>query len=617
VGNEITIKVGVVGDRDKLPTDRIGKKGFFVNFLVTFGPSGGLKHTNKSDRNSPKTELKNEALKEFKTIKDGIEYSGTVEIDEDKDNVGEIKICLGHAGGDTCTVKIGGTSTCEDASITFTNWRKIFYKLYLPSCMKEELQDLGGNKYDFSTNLKDSFKKAGELYKLELERAESILLDQEQDYPNGNIFDENFLVDHNRTKLVTRISQKVFILNHCTTTSNTNTFCSIQNERLFHVFLCDKIYSFDDKVENIKTKEFETKAKETHIQPIDGYFMPRSSKDNSFSVTSLDWEAVTPAPPNITFATTYIDAQNVDIIQFYVFYGATSRLHKIIYNIQKGITRLTDSLPADFPGNETNNLRTFLRDNYSQSVTLNNAINIKITAEKFDKNDALRVTNAQNTIVQLLTAIHKENGGFDSYGTKQKGKLAATTINIGKSTSKEIVIDLPDTDKTKPGKFVGPLTGTTCPIKITYKYQSHYEPLGQNGKNLINLTYNKSNERHIAIAIFHELGHALGLAVVPEKCNAYAPGVTPTNWVKDNDTVYNHNGNKGHIYVDRGHKGPHCAYGLSDDDKDILKVPDFKTLDDDKKGPCLMFGQVNNNMRIGFCPQCTIYIKAVEGKIKF
>ncbi|MBX3469082.1 MAG: hypothetical protein KF878_19600 [Planctomycetes bacterium] len=40
---------------------------------------------------------------------------------------GTVELELGLAGGDQVTLKVGGTDTCEDAEVTITNWRKLFY----------------------------------------------------------------------------------------------------------------------------------------------------------------------------------------------------------------------------------------------------------------------------------------------------------------------------------------------------------------------------------------------------------------------------------------------------------------------------------------------------------
>lgn len=40
-----------------------------------------------------------------------------------------VEVCLGRAGGDTCTISIGATRRCEDAKLVVTNRREVFYQV--------------------------------------------------------------------------------------------------------------------------------------------------------------------------------------------------------------------------------------------------------------------------------------------------------------------------------------------------------------------------------------------------------------------------------------------------------------------------------------------------------
>ncbi|MEM9456184.1 MAG: hypothetical protein AAGF11_18525 [Myxococcota bacterium] len=58
-------------------------------------------------------------------------FKGQVKLDGSKK--GKIKVCVGIAGGDVCTIKLGSTSACSDAQLVLTNWRVINYDLAQPS----------------------------------------------------------------------------------------------------------------------------------------------------------------------------------------------------------------------------------------------------------------------------------------------------------------------------------------------------------------------------------------------------------------------------------------------------------------------------------------------------
>ena len=73
-----------------------------------------------------------------------------LEINMDPDALGGVVFDLpvGHAGGDTITVHVGSTDECKDGTVVLQTWRKLYYELMVPECMKPRLQQNEAKKWD-------------------------------------------------------------------------------------------------------------------------------------------------------------------------------------------------------------------------------------------------------------------------------------------------------------------------------------------------------------------------------------------------------------------------------------------------------------------------------------
>ena len=193
-------------------------------------------------------------------------------------------------------------------------------------------------------------------------------------------------------------------------------------------------------------------------------------------------------------------------------------------------------------------------------------------------------------------------------GRAREGVLSSTSIKL--ITTKAFEIELPSLDPMDPGKLVGPnLTAERCPIEVKIKFEGAEEGLGlagqgaQEGENLV--VYNPDSPDSFVDVLLHELGHSMGQTIYS---GTYLPpkGYTVPKKSSEDDADYAHNGTKGHVYVGKGHSGPHCAYGLSDLDKALASYSG-------KPGTCIMFGensgQGDSLATTGYCPQCEDNIK--------
>lgn len=133
-GSLVVVKVGALGDTTRAPDDRWGQKDDEVFIKAKF--------SRQSKRNAPLPSLK-DAL-DIKHTPDGKEYTGKVKLGA-KGEPARFKIELGLAGGDTCELSIGSTAACADATLSFVNWRKLYYQLTLPSGLaKPGMGDMEG-----------------------------------------------------------------------------------------------------------------------------------------------------------------------------------------------------------------------------------------------------------------------------------------------------------------------------------------------------------------------------------------------------------------------------------------------------------------------------------------
>ena len=195
-------------------------------------------------------------------------------------------------------------------------------------------------------------------------------------------------------------------------------------------------------------------------------------------------------------------------------------------------------------------------------------------------------------------------------GRARHGILNSKDVNL--ITTEKFEIRLPKNNPMDPGTLVGAsVTADRCPIEVRIKFEGAEGGLGmagigaQTGENLV--VYNAEAPDCFVDVLLHELGHSMGQTVYD---GIYLPpkGLPlPMEW-SEADPVYGFNGSSGHVYVKKDHSGSHCAYGLSDEEKQLAS---FKYV---SSGTCIMYGQNSgsspSSATTGFCPQCEDYIKS-------
>jgi hypothetical protein len=80
----------------------------------------------------------------------GKKKSEKLELNKEPDALGaaEFDVPVGYAGGDTVTISVGSTDECKDGSVTVETWRRLYYELMAPECMKPRLSENSAKKWD-------------------------------------------------------------------------------------------------------------------------------------------------------------------------------------------------------------------------------------------------------------------------------------------------------------------------------------------------------------------------------------------------------------------------------------------------------------------------------------
>jgi len=621
LGPKIVLQVGIKGDRDetgKTKPDAIGKAGMFVFVKVEFGPAGGLK---KSKRNSPKTELlagKNLSARVEKTAL--TEYTGKVEL-KLAGGVGELEIHVGFAGGDTCKVSIGCTDACDQDSVEFTNWRRVYYELLAPDFMplvEKNLPD-GTKVKDLPAGL------TAEMDSLANDTFTEFVVDKSHTFatnkaPTGTVLPRTFigrgagpanvyiLTDHTFTKMPTGTA-----------------FDNGKAPRVVPLKLCDdNLYA--EGADHNAPKHYAPKVEAVACRvdlPANVYWLPVSGFDGTDSIRELKWKAdVTyaahKAKPKltITFDGTAIDSGS-----------ARTRVYDVTETVQHKSRRVTFSrivgdVATTLSDSEKTALKTWFNGLLGDVAGLRkNGLQITIKGDRGAGNKIAR-SNAIDAELKALILTARDiptHPGLMDDGTARSGDLKfgttdrASVIDMARSTKSSIAVNLPNAADGDPGKFVGAASDTKCPIELSVKFTGHHGGLGlaQGGKILTVL--NKDHPKSSAKIVIHELGHLMNLSGHDVAADANSPGLPKRKNVTENLDIdaYKDNGSKGHTYVGKGHSGPHCAYGLSDADKaDGRNKYDIAAA----RAKCVMFGSASfDDATVGLrklCVECAEFARA-------
>ncbi|MGD0529236.1 MAG: hypothetical protein ABSE49_29120, partial [Polyangiaceae bacterium] len=277
-GHTITFKVYA-----KDPAGGSGKGGKATNKIwveVTFG--------RESTRNSPLPAVT--GLTNLQTVTPNKKFTGYVTLPSDA-GTATFTVELGLAGGDTCTVSLGGTSKCGEVKREFVNWRKIYYEIMAPDFMP--LEDNGGKKdlpANARTHITNRVKDACFEYEL---LATHVFTEAEA--PTGTVFDSAYFGAAAGTK--------TYLLTDFTFKSYPKTFVKTKAPRQICLKLCNKNFFFDT---GGPTPNFfkDATALTVDLAMPAGYFFVKSAHSNGGNaVKYVKWAAKITAATYFKFPT--------------------------------------------------------------------------------------------------------------------------------------------------------------------------------------------------------------------------------------------------------------------------------------------------------------------------
>jgi hypothetical protein len=584
----------------------VGKKGDKVFVQVNFSKD--------SKRNDPKPELlNNPAVTDLNESANKKVYTGYVTLDKDG-GTAKFKVNTGLAGGDSCLVSIGGRKSPPfDQSRKFVNWRKLWYELRYPTLLKPKL-----NKGDYAILLKTAI--TGKLARtfIVLEKSKS------HEFPNANatfakkngmIMPKAFFQDGAGSIYV--------VTNGWLDTTNKFSGDAKTRNQTIYVSLCERAFSSNVQtiapVQVVKSDDFDLPL------PADAYVFkkrPDNGADNVTVAAGHKWKAV--------IAGAQLHATTWDA-------GAPSAAGAVAGKVTLAEARragktVTVSFAAKAGGKfdttlsatETAKVEAFVTDLLSSDPDLRdvgNQVTLHVTSRTADADDAARATAALGVAKAKFDAVAKTvkyHPGLDRNGAPREGAM-----NVAWVTVKDYVtfnVKLPksahgvaDYKKILPGDFVGAAeSATECPVKVQFSYCSGGEINGNSGSgSQIMVLRAAATADALSETVCHELGHAMGMTIVPGLNNDLLPPGLATQHVDSGKQSYV-NGPAPYNFTDGKreiHKGGHCAFNLP-----AAKRADKRFLgwSPDAATPgCIMWGSGDNvATRANYCDECGKLIKA-------
>lgn len=596
MSNEVTFVVAANPKED-------GRKDDPIYVQVSFG--------RESKRNKPKAELLNSpAVTDLKNTPDPDVYTGYVKLDADG-GTAKFKVNLGLAGGDTCAVAIGGRKdTYTDASLTLVNWRKLYYELRYPTLLTAKLSASKDYADDLKNNVTARLGQAFvefEMFKThEFPDADATIAKK-----NGTIVAAAYMKDMSG-------GNRYLLTNGILNTTGKFSGDAAKKSRSVYVSLCERAFSSNNKAHTISPM---VESADFDIPSPEDYLFEPSTKDGSanLKVGAYKWKAILTGAH--TKATAIVFEANDKT-------GSTGGSVKVNETRRAGKS-VTASFAAKGAGFETalaatekTKLETFIASLLSDVPGLReagNQVTLQLIVDDSDADGAARAAAVRAALQAKFDGTPsnvKYHPGFDKNGVAREGAMNLAwlsfkdyeTIRVQLPTSPAAT---PDYKKTLPGDFAGASeTDTECKVQVKFDLFTTGEINGNSGGGEQIMVLRDATAGAVSSTICHELGHAMGMTVVPGLNNDLAPpGLTikhidngGTSYVNGN-APYNFNDGKRSI-----HKGGHCA----------KNVPVAKVAHQSFNGwnpstattGCIMWGSGgNDDTRPEFCETCLDIIK--------
>ena len=600
MGNEVTFVVSANPKAD-------GRKDDPIYIQVTF--------SRESKRNDPKPALlNNPAVTDLK--KDAAEkvFTGYVKLDADA-GTAKFKVNLGLAGGDTCTVAIGGRKdTCTDASLTLVNWRKLYYELRFPTLLKPKLSDKQDYADDMRGKAAAKLAKAFVVYEMfknfEFPDADATIAKK-----NGTMVAAAYLKDASG-------GNRYLVTNGILNTTGKFSGDAGTKKQSIYVSLCERAFS-SNKTDHtmapqVESADFDVPSPENYL------FEPRTNDGNAnLKVGAYKWKAVI---ANAHDQATKLVFDPADKPQAS---GAVAGKVRIVELRRTGKTQDVTFAAKTGGGYETTlaagqktAVETFVAGLLTDLPGLReagNQVTLKLVGDDSDADGLARFNAVKSAAQAKFTAAAgnvKYHPGLDKNGVAREGAMNLAWLSF--KDYKTIRVQLPtspggtpDHQKVLPGDFAGASeTDTQCKVMVKFDLSTAGEINGNSGGGeQIMVLRAAATVGAISETVCHELGHSMGMTIVPGLNNDVPPpGLTVkhcdnggTSYV-NGDAPYAFNDGKRNI-----HKGGHCCTGVPAAKLAHEKFDGWSPAADG----CIMWGSGGNTeTRPKYCDTCVEIIKA-------
>jgi len=615
-GREVTVQIGVKGDTARPDDQKIGRAGRFLFVHVAFAADAG---GTRSKRDDPAAELVDGLNLKNREQDGATAWKGQVELAGDK-GIGEFKVALGIAGGDKCTIKIGGDDRYADATLELVNWRRLYYELNYPSCavpVLNALRPASGNDsgVDIPSDIKQKVEeRTGAAYiDYALLQSKSFGEDDVRGQLGGTAWGWTtagylkeggnaaaprfFITDGTFQKLASfRAADAIH-------------FESKDEKRCMPMLLCHKCYYKDAKEDVDRTLDANPGAiaMGREVLPIDG-----DDKDcaDSIDYDDTEWTADIAANTHVK-PDIQIDIEDANV-------GGseqTVEVQELLHGRPAHTVEFTQGRVGHAPTTlKTDQKRTFenwFKGFLSQQGLIQHGkrLHFKIRGP----GDNARRKARRDHLKSVLQEFHTAQPGFlhpalKPDGTPRSGKLDKSWFQW--NTITDIAIQFPTDAPESPGSWIGALSDTKAPINVQFGIlrARGYNGMVWLGAQIVGLRPG-ATPGAVASTFCHELGHAMGMTIMPGK--SVAPtGADPAKHVDNGGSFYRNPGSGedadvGHAAgkgIRRNHSGSHCAHGIADTTPDSLAG---------LAGSCIMYGEGGDaDSRPSYCPTCLTFLKA-------
>lgn len=564
----------------------------------------------QSKRNNPKPALLAEGVNDLKNTPDPALFSGWVKLDADAGSA-RFKVDLGLAGGDTCGVAIGGRKDhCTDASITLVNWRKLFYELRYPALMAARLSAATDYADDIRAHLT---ARLGQAF-IDFERFKS------HEFPdadatiakrNGALIQAAYLQDAGG-------GQRYVLTNGILNTAGKFSGDAAKKSRSVYVSLCDRAFSSNSTAHTLAPL---VEATPFEIPSPGGYLFEPSTKDGSanLKVGSYKWKAVV-ANVHLQKTVLVVEPPANGAAAGHVTLTETRRPGKTLdlHFAAKG-----DAFETTLAAADTLKINAFITGLLADAPALRqvgNQVSLSLTGDGPGADAQARLL-AVGTAVQAAfdgsATTVDYHPGKDAHGVVREGPMDLAWLSF--KDYRTILVKLPKSPLgtaahlcTLPGDFVGAAeTDATCKVQVKFDLSSAAEINGNSGGGEQIMVLGTATAGAISATICHELGHAMGMTIVPGLENDLPPPGLSVKHIDNGGTSYV-NGNAPYPLTDGKrsiHKGGHCAHHVPDDKRADAAfarwTPSLAVTG------CILWGSGgNNDTRTAFCPTCVDLIKA-------